>query len=84
MQLGHGDVGIEMGVLQDGHGRVGADVEELRDVGVLPLQPRVLVGLSRILEEEAIDLGSCSVVLILDILINGVVNDRILVILKSL
>jgi hypothetical protein len=57
-----------MGVLQDGHGRVGADVDRLRQIG----DDRANIpqgGLIRILDEDASARGICNVVLKLAIVI---------------
>jgi hypothetical protein len=64
---GQGDEGIEMGDWQDGHFRVGV-VELLRRVCALPPPSREDIGARFILDEEAIALGNCNVVLRLAII----------------
>ena len=69
LQFGQGEAGIEMGVLQDGHGRVGADEEESRWLNVCLATARFDIGVGLSLEEEAIARDTCNVVLKLAIVI---------------
>lgn len=66
-QEGHGEVGIGMGVLHDGHCRVGglAEVEEWRYIGIdcVPKGARYDLVAGVILEEEARALGKFDAVL---------------------